>query len=168
MGGFVVMLCNGAIDWGASHLKIVPDSSHEAEAAEASRATKAAVCARQLLLNNGRKIVGPTAVLGDNKANFTTSQQVGASSRTRYYERAVLLFKRAVLLLILTPFLVTTDYMMADIFTKATDKATFIKMRNAMMNVHGSLRGALERGYQLSYGSMRRLAGSLYDRLAQE
>ena len=32
----------------------------------------------------------------------------------------------------------------------------------------GSLRGALERGYQLSYGSMRRLAGSLYDRLAQE
>ena len=56
----------------------------------------------------------------------------------------------------------------ADIFTKATDKATFIKMRNAMMNVHGSLRGALERGYQLSYGSMRRLAGSLYDRLAQE
>ena len=37
-----------------------------------------------------------------------------------------------------------------------------------MMNVHGSLRGALERGYQLSYGSMRRLAGSLYDRLAQE
>ena len=26
----------------------------------------------------------------------------------------------------------------------------------------------LERGYQLSYGSMRRLAGSLYDRLAQE
>ena len=39
--------------------------------------------------------------------------------------------------------------MMADIFTKATDKATFIKMRNAMMNVHGSLRGALERGYQL-------------------
>ena len=62
--------------------------------------------------------------------------------------------------------------MMADIFTKATDKATFIKMRNAMMNVHGlvhgSLRGALERGYQLSYGSIRRLAGSLYDRLAQE
>ena len=47
-------------------------------------------------------------------------------------------------------------------------EATFIKMRNAMMNVHGSLRGALERGYQLSYGSMRRLAGSLYDRLAQE
>ena len=103
-----------------------------------------------------------------NRANFTTSQQVGASSRTRYHERAILLFKRAVLLLSLSPFLVTTDFMMADIFTKATDKATFIKMRNAMMNVHGSLRGALERGYQLSCGSMRRLAGSLYDRLAQE
>ena len=59
MGGFVVMYCNGAIDWSASNLKLVPDSSHEAESAVLhrrlveSRAAKAAIYARQLLVNNG-------------------------------------------------------------------------------------------------------------------
>ena len=122
MGGFVVMYCNGAIDWSASNLKIVPDSSHEAESAQAARAAKAGIYARQLLANNGRKVVGPTICFGDNKSNRTTSQQVGSSSRTRYYERAVLLFKRAVLLLILSPYLVGTHDMVADMFTKAVDR----------------------------------------------
>jgi hypothetical protein len=90
---------------------------------------------RQQLLNNGRKVVGPTLCLGDNKSNHTTSQQIGASSRTRYYERAVLLFKRAVLLLILSPSIITTDNM-GDIFTKATDKSTFVRMRNTQYDEH--------------------------------
>ena len=103
--------------------------------------------------------------LGDNKSNHTTSQQIGASSRTRYYERATLLFKRAVLLLILSPSIVTTDNMVADIFTKATDKSTFVRMRNSMMNIHGPLRTALEHSYTAATGSLRRLIGSVYDSL---
>ena len=50
MGGHVVMYCNGAVDWSASNLKIVPNSSHESESAEASRAAKSGIYARQLLL----------------------------------------------------------------------------------------------------------------------
>ena len=46
------------------------------------------------------------------------------------------MFKRAVLLLILTPLRVDTEDMIADICTNATPKATFLKMRNNMMNVH--------------------------------
>ena len=84
-------------------------------------------------------------MLGDNKSLFDQLQQEGASARTRYYERAVLLLKRAVLLLIMTPFLVTTDNMLADVFTKATDKGTFAKMRGHLMNVNASLRGERER-----------------------
>ena len=53
--------------------------------------------------------------------------------------------------------------MMADIFTKATEKTTFIRMRNAMMNVHGSLRGSLEQSYRSATGNLRRLIGSVYD-----
>ena len=41
------------------------------------------------------------------------------------------------------PLLVPTEYMLADIFTKPTDKATFIRMRNRMMNIHSGLRGEL-------------------------
>jgi len=167
MGGYCIMYCNGAVDWAASHLKIVPDSSHEAESAEASRAAKASIFTRQLLLNNGRKVSGPTLCVGDNKSNHTTSQQIGASSRTRYYERAVLLFKRAVLILIMSPSIVTTDNMVADIFTKATDKSTFVRMRNNMMNIHGPLRKALENSYAAATGSLRRLIGSMYDSLTR-
>ena len=145
----------------------MPDSTHEAEAAQASRAAKAGIYARQLLLNNGRKITGPTVCLGDNKSNQTTSQQVGASARTRYYERATLLFKRAVLLLILKPYLVGTKDMMADMFTKAVDKPTFVRMRNGMMNIHGGLRSTLERSYNASTGQLRRLIGSAYDCVAR-
>ena len=72
MGGYAVVYCNGAVDWSASHLKIVPDSSHEAESAVASRAAKAGIYVRQLLLNNGRKVAGATPSLGDNKSNNTT------------------------------------------------------------------------------------------------
>ena len=162
MGGYVVMYCNGAIDWSAGSLKIVPDSSHEAESAQASRSAKAGIYARQLVINNGRRVRGPTVCFGDNKSNKVTSQQVGSTARTRYYERAIMLFKRAVLLLILTPWLVGTADMVADIFTKATDKATFTRLRNAMMNVHGPLRATLEKSFRATTGSLRRLVGSLY------
>ena len=64
-------------------------------------------------------------MLGDNKSLFDQLQQEGATARTRYYERAILLLKRAALLLILLPFLVTDDNMVADMFTKATEKAKF-------------------------------------------
>ena len=46
--------------------------------------------------------------------------------------------------MIYTPYLVTTDNMVADIMTKATDRGTFFKMRGQMMNIHASLRKTLE------------------------
>ena len=49
---------------------------------------------------------GPKATLGDNKAMYTLVTQEGATPRTRYYERATLLIKRAMLMLLLAPFLV--------------------------------------------------------------
>ena len=114
MGGYAMMYGNGAVDWSAKLLKIVPDSSCEAETAVASRAVKAAAFVRELVMNNGRKVVGPTAALGDNQAMHTLVQQEGATARTRYYERATLLIKRAVLLLIFRPYLVCTTDMIAD------------------------------------------------------
>ena len=59
-GGHVVMYNNGAVDWSAKDLKIVPDNSHEAESAGGSRAAKATIFVRELLLNNGRSVQGPT------------------------------------------------------------------------------------------------------------
>ena len=89
MGGYVIMHNNGAVHWGASNLKGVPDSSHEAESAIGSRAAKATIFVRELLKHNGRGVTGATPMLGDNKRLNKSSQQDGASAKTRYYERAV-------------------------------------------------------------------------------
>ena len=58
----------------------------------------------------------------------------GASSRTRHFERATVLIKYAVLQLIVTVHLISTKFMCADIFTKATDEQTFKTMRSVMRN----------------------------------
>ena len=140
------MYNNAAVDWGANHLKIVPDNSNEAESAVGSRCAKAMLFVRALIHYPGRKVVRQTPMLGDNKALYQQLQQEGASHRTRYYERAVLLLKRAVLLLIFRPFLVTTQNMVADVMTNATDKGTFMKMRGWIMNNHVGLREAMHKG----------------------
>ena len=54
-------------------------------------------------------------------------QQDGATSRTHYYERAIMLLKRAVLLRILAPHLVKTDNMIADLHTKAVEKGAYFR-----------------------------------------
>ena len=82
------MYLNGAIDWSAKAVKLVPDSTLEAEQAQASRACKAGISVRMLLRSARRKLIGPTPMLGDNKAYFDGVQQDGATQRTRYYERA--------------------------------------------------------------------------------
>ena len=103
--------------------------------------------------------------LGDNKAMHTLVTQEGASSRTRYYERATMLIKRAVLMLLLMPYLISTHCMIADMFTKALDKATFIKFRDMMMNNHTSLREALSAAVCGLHGEASRLAKRLMRQL---
>ena len=83
----------------------------------------------------------------------------------RHYERATLLFKRAVLLLILSPFKISDADMVADIFTKAVEKAKFTRMRDFVMNVHSTLRVQLEAGMATAVGASYRMMSSLIKRL---
>ena len=69
-----------------------------------------------------------------------------------------MLIKRAVLMLLLSPYLISTHCMIADLFTKALDKGTFIKFRNMMMNIHAPLREALTVALDGLHGEANRLA----------
>ena len=122
------MYCNGAVDWSAKLIKIVPDSTCEAETALASRAAKATCFVRGLLRFHKRPVAAATPTLGDNKAMYTLVTQEGATTRTRYYERATLLIKRAVLMLLLAPYLIATQFMIADIFTKSLRERLFYQV----------------------------------------
>lgn len=165
LGGYVIMYCNGAVDWSAKLIKIVPDSTCEAETALASRAAKATCFIRGLLRFHKRPVAAATPALGDNKAMYTLVTQEGATPRTRYFERATLLIKRAVLMLLLKPYLIGTRDMIADIFTKALEKGSFIKFRDTIMNHNTPLKEALSAAMCSMHGEARRLADRLHRRL---
>ena len=129
------MRCNGAILWSSKQFKMaVPDSTAEAETAEGSRATKSTIYIKNVLMGIGRAAVGAVTLCCDNSAMYDLVKKHGSSQRTRHFERAITLVKWAVLRLLITPWLVTTDCMIADIFTKAVDKETFMEMRGWLHN----------------------------------
>ena len=59
----------------------------------------------------------------------------GMSQRTRYFERATVLVRYAVLKLIVVVQWVATTAMMADFFTKASDEETYVRCRAVIMNI---------------------------------
>ena len=125
---------NAALYWAACKLKIVADSTAEAETAEASRATKSTIFGRMLSEDTGRPVMGPTAMLGDSSASYEAIQKDGSSQRTRYFERATVLVKFAIMQLIVKPYLVSTKKMTADVFTKAVDEETFEFCKHTLRN----------------------------------
>jgi len=155
-GGHVVMRMNAAVDWSAKAFKmVVPASTAEAETAEASRATKRTLACRNVLAGARRSVVGPTTLLGDNDAMMKLVMKDGTSQLTRYFERATMLVKYAVLRLMIAVELVSTKEMIADVFTKAVDKETFALMRKHLLNQ------VEDKAYKATHTRASRLAGKL-------
>ena len=73
-----------------------------------------------------------------------------------------MLFKRATLMLLLIPYLISTKFMTADMFTKALDKGTFIKFRDIIMNNNVPLRETLS---SAAFGNMHGESRRLCERL---
>ena len=138
-GGFAVMYLNAVLAWSARSLKIVPDSTCEAEIAVGSKAAKCTSGVRMILEDMRRTVYGPTALLGDNKAMYDVIIKPGTTARTTHFERATMLVKRLYTLFVLTPFLILTEWMTADIFTKALAKDAFVKFRSNLMNTDASV-----------------------------
>lgn len=150
--GHVVMRANGAMYWSTAKLKVIADSTCHAETAEASRATKSVIFARTLARVTRRPVMGGTYALGDNSASYLSIQKEGSSQRNRWFERATILVKFAVLKNIIVPMLVKTKLMVADIFTKPVDEETFEFCKHEMRN--------MQRGSVMSE-RVRRMRGAL-------
>ena len=78
--------------------------------------------------------MAPTLLLGDNRATDILVTKEGASSRSRHFELATIFVKYMVLRLVVKCQLVRTHFMIADIFTKATDESTFFRMKHELRN----------------------------------
>ena len=142
-----MMRTNAAVLWMSNALKIVADSTAHAETAELSRLAKSAVYMRTVGEETRRPVLGPTLLLGDNKASTELAVKEGSSSKSRHFERATIFIKYAIQRLIVIVQLVSTKMMIADIFTKAVDMATFDLMRSKLRNI--PMEGASERARRI-------------------
>ena len=141
-GGYAVLFMNAAVLWSSKAFKLmIPDSTAEAETAQSSRATKGVLAVRNVLHCARRPVVGATYLLGDNKAMMDIVKKEGATQRTRYYERCTMFVKFAVLRMLIVTKLVPTKELIADVFTKAVDKDTFLLMRRHLLNLGGDESG---------------------------
>ena len=139
-GGHVTMLNNGAVNWKGGRLGSVPDSTCEAETTWASKGAKSTVGVRNTLIGLDRPVAGPTPLIGDNQAARDLILKDGISTLTRHFERRALIIKHLYATLVITPLLVSTKEMAADLFTKALDPATFFKHRDYILNLQSSPR----------------------------
>ena len=135
-GGHVVFYCGGAVGYQSRKLKIVPQSTAEAETAVYATAAKDLQFIINVLGSDGlqAKINLPIAIHTDNEAAVSTIKNPGATARTRHYERWVLYGREQYLKRTSFPVHVYTKNQIADIFTKALDKTSFLKFRDALLN----------------------------------
>jgi hypothetical protein len=122
----------------ARKLKIAPQSSAEAETAVYSTSAKDLRFILNVLGPDGLKmsIMNPVAIYCDNEAAVSSIKKVGATGRTRHYDIWLTYGREQYLSRISTPWWVSTTEQIADIFTKALDKTTFLKFRAAILNMH--------------------------------
>jgi hypothetical protein len=126
MAGHILFLGNTAVEWRAQRLPHVGQSAQHNEYMELSRATKASVWIRQMLLEMGfgSWISGPTVLLGDNDAATTLAHEDIVSLGNRFYTKDIHYTKEQVKNGIIDPRRVGTKDNLADGCTKCLDGQT--------------------------------------------
>ena len=127
--GYVVFLNGGPIAYSSRLLKIVADSSAEAEYAACSLCAKELVFIRELCRDMGFEVYGPIVMAVDNTAAIDIAQDVGVTKRNKHFERALHYIRREVSMLRAKLFYVPTDLQVGDIFTKILDNRTLLTHR---------------------------------------
>jgi hypothetical protein len=137
-GGHVVFYCGAAVSYVARKLKVAPQSSAEAETAVYSTSAKDLRFVLNVLGADGlqMKLTPPVIIYCDNSAAVSGVKQVGATGRTRHYDIWLTYGREQYLSRLSSPEWVNTTEQVADIFTKALDKTTFLKLRAALLNMH--------------------------------
>ena len=134
VNGFVAMYKNGAVSWASKGLKIVCQSTTEAETAGASVACKDLKYIRAILTDIGLPAAGPTPLLIDSSGTYGYTRHQSAKQRTKYFELWVTFVREAHRNLEISLHLITTDTEVADALTKALAKGELARYRDYMLN----------------------------------
>ena len=140
-GGHVVMFAGGAVSFQARKLKLVPQSSMEAETACYSVGSKDLVYMSNVIGSDGMQLdmTKPITTYCDNDAAVSNVKNVGTSMRNRHFEKWLHFGRELFLKLTSKPIWIETKLNVADIFTKPLDKTSFLKFRSILLNIRHDL-----------------------------
>ena len=140
-GGYVIFFAGAAISFSARKLKIAPQSSAEAESAVYASAAKDLQFVLNVLGADGlnHRVCLPVAIFCDNQAAVANVVNIGVTARTRHYENWITFGREQYLNRISEPKWIGTLEQVADIFTKALDKTSFLKFRALLLNIESEL-----------------------------
>lgn len=130
--GYCVFMNNGPIAFVSKKLRSA-DSSCEAEYAAANHCAKELTFIRNLMDDLGFPLSGPLLQNVDNTAAIDVAEDIGVSARTKHFERVLHYLREQVASLRINLNFVRTHYQRADIFTKALDKTTYLRLRNWLL-----------------------------------
>ena len=131
------MYMGAVIGWTSKKLRVVPQSSTEAETAAGVNATKDTRFAIHVLNFLGAPRTAAVPLLIDNEGMWFNVRNASVSARTRHWELWQQFVRECYLRLLITIHLVITTEETADVLTKALpkDDYRFKKFRDILMNI---------------------------------
>ena len=132
--GYVIQYGGASVSYQSKKLKLVAQSSAEAETAIYALGARNLQFTLHLFdfLDNPQQL--PIRIFTDNSATRDSIKNPGVTARTRHYERWLLYAREQFLNRISVPHWISTSQMTADIFTKCLDKTTFLRHRSSLLN----------------------------------
>jgi len=125
IGGYIVMMMGGPIDWGSKCIRVICHSSSEAEISAGCWVGKRSVFIIQLLEDMHASIARPFILFIDNTAAMDITERYGVSARTAHFLRWQHYLRYLVFHNYLHLIFVGTKDQLADICTKVLDPSTF-------------------------------------------
>ena len=126
VSGYIILMCNGPVDWASKLIRVICHSSSEAEIAAGCFAGKRTVFIVQLCAEIGIKLDTPFIMLIDNSAALDLSQKLGVQTRTAHFLRWQHYLRWLVLHQYLELIFITTKEQLADMLTKVLDMRSFL------------------------------------------
>mmetsp|Transcript_8988 Transcript_8988/g.21024 ORF Transcript_8988/g.21024 Transcript_8988/m.21024 type:complete len:204 (-) Transcript_8988:45-656(-) len=134
-GGHCAILNGGSVSESCKKHMGVAHSSAEAEFIEACKAALQVVWLRRILAAFGHHQKGPTPLGEDNRACILMSEASGQKDRVKHIDLRVWSLKEKVAEGVVRLHAVATNYMPADIFTKALPQPAFERHRAVLQGL---------------------------------
>ena len=87
VAGYIVIMCNGPVDWSSKLVRVICHSSAEAEIASGCFLGKRAAFIKQLTGEFGNPIKSRFFLLIDNSASLDLTKKFGVQTRTAHFLR---------------------------------------------------------------------------------